>query len=137
MTDLTITATNVLASNGATKRTGVAGATITAGQSVYVDAADAGKVKLADNNASAATADVKGIALHGAHSGSPIAYVEEDNDFTPGATLTVGTIYAASGTAGGICPVADLSSGMYPAVLFIAKTTTKAVMRIVKGGVAI
>ena len=137
MADLTITAANVLASNGATKRTGKAGATITQGQTVYVDAADSSKVKLADNNASATTADVKGIALQSVASGQDITFVEEDSDFTPGATLTVGTIYAQSATAGGICPVADLSSGMYPAVLFIAKSTTKAVMKIVKGGVAI
>jgi hypothetical protein len=132
-----VTPANVLASNAATVRTGIAGATIAAGQQVYVDSADSNKVKLGDNNLSAAAADVKGIALHGSANGQPLSYVEEDPDFTPGATLTVGTIYAASATAGGICPVADLTSGMYPTVLFVAKSTTKAVMKMVKGGTAI
>jgi hypothetical protein len=50
MADLTITAANVLASGQATKETGVAGATITAGQPVYKEAAT-GLFKLSDSNA--------------------------------------------------------------------------------------
>lgn len=137
MADVTITPANVLASNAASKRTGVAGATIAAGQTVYVDSAASNTVKLADANLSAAAADCVGIALHGAAANQPITWVEEDPDFTPGGTLVVGTIYVLSGTAGGIAPAADMVSGWYPNVLFIAKSTTKAVMKLVKGGAAI
>lgn len=137
MADLSVTAANVIASNSAKRARGIAGATITAGQPVYVDTAASNVLKLADNDASAATATIAGIALHGAASGQPLEYVTEDPDFTPGATLTTGTIYVASSTAGGIAPAADLASGDYPTVLFVAKSTSKAVMKIVAGGAAI
>lgn len=137
MTALSVTAASVLASNAARRKTGVAGATITAGQALYADASASNTLKLADANASAATANPVGIALHGASSGQPLAYVEEDPDFTPGATLTVGTVYVLDATAGGIAPVADLTTGWYPNVLFIATTTTKAVMKMVHGTVVV
>jgi len=137
MADLSVTAANVLASNAARRKTGVAGATITAGQALYADASASNTLNLADANASAATANPVGIALHGASSGQPLAYVEEDPDFTPGATLTVGTVYVLDATAGGIAPVADLTTGWYPNVLFIATTTTKAVMKMVHGTVVV
>lgn len=136
MADLTITAASVLAGANAHKRTGIAGATITAGQPVYEDSADSSKFKLADNNASASTAKCVGIALHGAASGQPLTIVEEDDDFTAGATLAVG-IYALSATAGGICPVADLASGNYPVVLFVAKSTSKAIVKLIRGSAPI
>ena len=137
MTDLSITAANVLAGANARKRTGIAVATVTAGQTVYEDTTDSSKFKLADNNASAATAKCSGIALHGAAANQPLIIVEEDDDFTPGATLVTGTTYALSAAAGAICPIADLASGNFPVVLFIAKSTTKAVLKPVRGGTAI
>jgi hypothetical protein len=137
MADITVTAANVVASNAAKRGNGVAGATITAGQAVYKDAADSSKLKLADANASAASADPVGIALHGASSGQPLQYVEEDPDFTPGATLTTGAVYVLSGTPGGIAPVADLTTGWYPNVLMVAKSTSKAVMKITHGTAAV
>lgn len=136
MSDLSITAANVLAGPNARKRTGIAGATITAGQTIYEDTADSSKFKLADNNASAITAKCVGIALHGASAGQPLTVVYEDDDLTVGSTLSIG-VYTLSSTAGGICPVADLASGNYPVVLFVAKSTSKAVMKLVRGGTAI
>jgi hypothetical protein len=136
MADVVVTAANVLASSGAQKKNGTLGATATAGQAVYRDASD-GKMKLADANLSAAAADVRGILLTGGADGQPCQYIEEDDDFTPGFTVTVGTIYVLSGTAGGIAPAADLATGMYPAVLMIGKSATKVVLKIVKGGVVV
>lgn len=137
MADLSITAANVLASISASRRTGTAGATITAGAALYRDAAD-GLLKLADNNgATAALAAVEGIALNGASTGQPVAYAAADPDFTPGATLTAGEIYVLSATPGGIAPVADLAaSGAYRTVLGVAKSTTKLALAPVAGGVA-
>lgn len=134
--DLSVTAASVLASATALTGAGTAGATITAGQTLYIDASDSNKLKLADANASAATATVVGIALNGAASGQPVRYVYEDSTFTPGATLTVGEVYILSATAGGLAPVGDLASGYYPGVLFIAKTTSTGVLKIVRGTVA-
>jgi hypothetical protein len=80
MTDLTITAANVLASGQATKETGIAGATITAGQPVYKEATT-GTFKLSDSNARAEVA-VYGVALHG--SARPAAHGgQNDPSFTP------------------------------------------------------
>src|SRR2546430_2343743 len=108
MANLTITPANVLASATALTASGVAGATITAGQTIYKDATDSKKLKLSDANLSAATAAVDGIALNAASSGQPVSYVFQDDAFTPGATLVVGETYVLSGTAGALCPVADL-----------------------------
>lgn len=130
MADLSITAANVLKGANAIFQAGVSGATITAGQPVYLDSAT-GTYKLADANLSAAAATVVAISLNGASSGQPVSVLQEDDDFTPGATLVTGTVYVLSATAGAICPAADLATGWYPNVLFIAKSTTKAVMKIV------
>ena len=136
MADIVITPANVLKSAQGLSASGVAGATILAGEPLYKDSADSNKLKPADSNESAATSDVVGIALHSASAGQPIAYVYEDPAFTPGAVLTVGEVYTTSATAGGIAPVADLLTGHRTAVLFVATTAALAVLKIVKGGAA-
>lgn len=137
MADVTITAANVVASANAVKHSGVAGTTITAGQPVYKNSADNNRLYLADADASPQAADCVGVALHGASAGQPLTYAEEDPDFTPGGTLSLsaaadGGVYCLSGTAGGIAPIGDMASGDYPVLLMVAKSTTKAVLKIVK-----
>lgn len=123
MSDLSITAASVVAGSGANiDRTSNAGETITAGQAVYLAAS--GKWMKADNNSATALARVaKGIALNGAALDQPLA-VLKSGPVTIGATLTAGVAYYLSGTAGGICPVADLTTGMYPEIMGIATSTT-------------
>lgn len=138
MADISITAASVVAGANAKKRTGVAGATITAGQALYEDGASSNVLKLADANASAATAKCVGIALHGASSGQPITFVTEDDDFTPGGTLSLSAaadsgVYVLSGTAGGLAPMDDLAAAMYPVILGVAKSTTKMNLKIIQG----
>lgn len=135
MADISVTAASVLASSTALTASGVAGATILAGQTIYKDTANSNVLKLADSNSTLLISTVEGIALHGASSGQPVKYVYDDPNFTPGATLTVGQTYALSSTAGGIAPIADLTTGDFPNVLFVAKSTTTAVLKIVRGGV--
>jgi hypothetical protein len=136
MADLTITAANVLAGAGAAVSRGVAGATVTAGQSVYLDTAD-GKWKLADNNsATAAVRTPGGIALNGASNGQPLAVLTE-GPITIGAALTAGVAYYLSDTPGGICPVADLGAGEYPTVIGIASSATVLKVAINSAGVAL
>lgn len=138
MSDVSITAANVIAGANAKKRTGRAGATITAGQVVYEDSSDSSDFKLADANASAATANPVGIALHGASDGQPLTIVTEDDDFTPGGTLSLSAgadsgVYVLSGTAGGIAPMDDLAAAMYTVIIGVAKSTTKMKLKIVRG----
>lgn len=136
MADLVITPANVQAGPRALKDQGIAGATITAGQTVYLDTSDM-RMKLADANGSVAQAAVVGIALNGASNGQPITFVYDDDDFTPGATVTNGTFYVQSGNPGGIAPSADIVAGWRPALLFIGKTGNKATLKIVRTGVAV
>ena len=131
--DLSVTAANVVPGARARTVNGTAGATITAGQLLYFDST-AQTYKLADANASATTAAVVGIAAVGASSGQPIIVIIEDDDLTVGATLSMtAPVYCCSSTAGGIAPSADLTTGWYPGVVFVAKSTTKAVFKIVRG----
>lgn len=126
MSDLSITAASVLAGASVRTERGSLGATITAGQVVYLDEASTGKWLLADNNAaSAATrgAGKIGVALNGGASGQPVLVLLEGS-YTVGATMTAGVVYYLSDTAGGICPVADLASGEYPVPLGVATSTT-------------
>ena len=86
------------------------GGTIAVGAPVYKDSADS-KYKLGDNNASAATADVKGLALTpGVADG--LGYVAtEGSVILVGTTMTVGLTYYLGATAGEIVPEADLTTG--------------------------
>jgi hypothetical protein len=123
MADLTITAASVLAGSGAKKVNGTAGATITAGQAVYLDSAD-NEYKLADNDsATAAVRTVAGIALHASLDGQPLTILSQ-GPITIGATTAVGEVYCLSSTAGGICPVADIAAGDYNTIIGIGTSTT-------------
>ena len=125
--DLSITANSFLPGANAKKDIGIAGATLAIGQLIYLDSASQ-TWKLADANLSAAAASVSAIAASAGVSGQPFIYVYGDNDLTLGATLSMtAPVYCLSATAGGICPAADLSTGYYPAVVLIAKSTTKCI----------
>ena len=134
MADIIITAANVAAGAGASVINVTAGASITAGQAVYRDAAD-GLYKLADANASQAAAAAVGIALHAAASGQPLAVLTGGN-ITIGATVAVGTIYVVSGTAGGIAPAADGVTGWFTTVLGVATTAGIIAVDVQVSGVA-
>lgn len=134
MTDLVITAASVLPGSGARIVEGTAGAALTAGQALYLDSAT-NTYKLADtDSATAAVRSAVGIALHAAASGQPIA-VQTGGSITIGATLTAGDAYWLSGTAGGICPVADVAAGDYPEIIGIATSTTVMKLAFLESGV--
>jgi hypothetical protein len=88
------------------------GATIAAGQSVYLDASDS-KYKLADSNASAATAAVKGVAVTPGIDGGYGYVATGGNIILVGTTMAVGETYHVGATAGTIVPDADLTTGDY------------------------
>lgn len=121
MADLTITAASVVAGTNSQQETGTAGEAITAGQVVYRDSTR--KWKLADSDSDTdAARRATGIALNGAAANQPIT-VHRSGDITIGATLTAGTAYYLSATAGGICPVADVGAGESVCLLGLAKST--------------
>lgn len=134
MAALTVTAGSVLAGSGAVTQNVTAGETITAGQAVYKDAST-GYYKKA-STASAAAAAIAGISLNGGAVGQPIQILTAGN-INPGATVTVGEIYCASDTAGGIGPEGDNTTGDYVTVIGLGTTASNIVVDIQQGGVAI
>lgn len=111
MTDLSITAANVLAGASAITENGTFGATVTQGQVVYKDPADS-EYKPADSDGASATVKAaRGIALNAGADGQPGAILKE-GPITIGATLTPGARYYLSDTPGGIIPEADLAAPM-------------------------
>ena len=123
MPDLSITATAVVSALQPNVTTKAAGATITAGQSVYLDAAT-NRWLLADcDGAAVAARTPAGIALNGGAINQPIA-VKTSGDVTINAVLTVGEAYFQSPTPGGIAPRADVLSGDLLVLIGFAKSTT-------------
>ena len=139
MADVSVTAASVLASANATVYHQYNyGATVTAGQVVYLDSNN--KWQLKDSNAAVTgnnVADITGVCLVGGANNQPGIVCVRDSDFTPGATLTNGIIYCASPNAGAIAPSADMASGNYPTVLGPAKSTTKMNLNPAAAGVAV
>ncbi|MDW9540286.1 hypothetical protein GOB07_30310 [Sinorhizobium meliloti] len=121
MADLSINSALVVGGTNSTRDTGTAGETITAGQPIYLDATT-NKWMKSDNNGTG-TRTIHGISLNGASLNQPVS-IHKSGDITIGATLVAGTDYWLSGTAGGICPRADLVAGMDTIQIGIAKSTT-------------
>jgi hypothetical protein len=123
MADVSITAANVIAGATAVSTVGTAGVAITAGQVVALDTTTS-TIRLCDVNSATAWQRLPlGIALNGAAAGQPVSYLTA-GDITAGGTLVTGVPYFASGTAGGIRPAADNTTGDYPALLGLAISTT-------------
>lgn len=133
MADLTVTAANVLASEGATVEQGKFGATLIAGKVVYRDETTK-KYGLADSNGAAATRIVRGISLNGGGDGQPGAIVRS-GPVNVGATLTPGLAYYLSDTPGGICPVADVGAGENVVLLGVALSASILQLDIQNSGV--
>lgn len=125
MADISITAASVLKIDGSTED-GIAGATITAGQPVYLDTAT-NTYKLAgaggtNDAAGILLASVQGIALHAALANQPLR-IQNSETIAIGATVVLGGLYVLSTNVGMIAPYADLGSGHYVSVLGVATTT--------------
>jgi len=134
MADLVITPANVLAYGGAPTKDGVAGETLTAGQTLYRKAADGKLYKAAAT--SAALAAAVGVALNGGAAGQPVKYCE-GGGLNPGATVAVGTIYGVTDTAGGIGPVSERAAADFITILGIGITASRINLAINASGVAI
>ena len=133
MANLTITAANVAPGAGAKTKSGTAGAAITQGQPVYLDAT-AITILPADADVLASAA-VVGVALNAASTGQPVTY-QTSGPITIGATVVVGTAYYASTTAGSVCLESDLASGDFATFIGFATSTTVINVDIKAAGVA-
>lgn len=129
MADISITAGSVVPGTNAQVSRAIAGATITAGQTVYIDTTASNVLKLADANSSSLTATVAGIAVCGGAAGQYVTY-QTSGRLTLGGTITAGGVYVASSTAGGVAPVADLASGWRTSTIGIGLSTTVLDVRI-------
>ena len=131
MADLSVTAANVQSVPGATIKTGSAGASITAGEPVFIDSTDS-LTKPAANTGDAASR-VEGIALHAAETGQPIKYIAA-GDIDMGAVLTVGELYILAG-AGAVSPAGDAITGDWITYLGIATAADNLKLNIQASGV--
>lgn len=136
MVDIAVTAANVAQSTGANIKSGTTGAAVTAGQSLYIDTANSNVLKLADADDTALTATVCGIAINTAASGQIVNY-QSQGTINPGGTAVVGTIYVASGTAGGIAPSTDLASSDYTTIIGVGTASNAIALRILVSGVQV
>ncbi len=121
MADISITAANVVKVSG-TAQTNIAGAAITAGQTIYIDTNQ--KAQLANAVTSATTALATGIALCNAALNQPVSWLAAGGDITIGGTVVAGVPYFLSLNNGGICPFADVGTGNRTMLVGIAKNTT-------------
>lgn len=134
MSDLVITAANVVAADNAVKETKLAGETITAGKPLYVSPTTK-KFMVADSNsATAAAKTASHIALNSASLNQPLTAMKA-GDVTIGAALTAGATYFLSGD-GGICPDADVGAGENVCQIGVAKSTTVLAVKIFAPGVS-
>jgi hypothetical protein len=133
MTDLVVTAANVLEGTAARKQTGVAGSTITQGQSVFVDSS--GQLQPAQKDVDAGSAAAVGIALTAAEAGQPVVY-QSGGEMDVGATLAVGETYVVGAAGGGIAPIADLLTTEFATILGIATAAGVLKLGILQSGVA-
>ncbi|WEX76893.1 hypothetical protein PYH37_005244 [Sinorhizobium numidicum] len=134
MADLSINSALVVGGTNSTRDTGTAGETITAGQAIFLNSTT-NKWMKSDNNGTG-TRTVHGLALNGASLDQPVSMLKS-GDITIGATLVAGTDYWLSATAGGICPRADVTTGMDAIQIGIAKSTTVLAVDIQDPGVTL
>lgn len=111
MADLSPVAANVLGSSDQrVDKSYLAGATMTAGQAVYLDTTQTPprwELAQCDGSALEAGSAGVGVAQHGASNGQPLA-VQVGGEIDLGLTATEAVVYVISNTAGNIMPVTDL-----------------------------
>ena len=130
MAEISVTASAIRGESSGMSR-GTAGATITAGQTLYLDSNS--KLQLADANNTSAD-EVVGIALHGSLADQPLAYSSSGN-VTFNAALTAGIFYVVGTTAGSIAPISDATTGWRVLKLGYATSTTNLRLEITDTGV--
>ena len=132
MSDLAITAANVVVASPSTTNNGVAGATITAGQTVYLSPTTGDYLPAKANNVNTTT--VAGIALNNAAAGQPLQILTSGNYVCGGTPVVGGTYMLSAANAGGIAPVDDIVTTDYVSFLGIATSNTNIFIQILNSG---
>lgn len=133
MADITVAAANVVADYQAKIKTGVAGEAISAGEVLYIKAADDDELWLAQHDGTAIEAVAVGIALADAADAAAVTYITE-GELALGSVLTTGVVYGVSGTPGAIAPITDAGSTDYVTVIGVAKSAGTLEVKIIVGG---
>lgn len=136
MAAISITASAVIPSVNAIIKSGIAGATITQGQALYIDSTDSYKLKLT-TTATLAAATCVGLAVNAASSGQKVDYVVSDPALAIGSTQLSGDDVWLFDTTPGALTItkADLESGDYVVHLGTYVSTTAINLNITIGGV--
>jgi len=126
MADIDFTVADIRPLNGAITRRGVAGATLTPGQVVYLDGANGWKLADAD---ALASSQGKGIVVGGGHGGSSYAAGEAVDICVFGpvegfTSMTPGGLAYASTTAGDMDQTKPATAGDYPCVIGWAESAS-------------
>lgn len=137
MAAISITASSVLPSTGATKDTYVSAVAITAGQACYLLAN--GTVGLCDSDATSPAYTLLGLACNSCPgAGQPVEVATFDPSFTLGGTIAAGTVVLTHPTAGAVTStVADNTTGSFPAVVGIGIGSNKIYLKPINGGAAV
>ena len=133
MADLSFTAANVVADYQAKIKSGVAGEAISAGEAIYVKAADDDELWIAKHDGTALEAVAVGIALADATDGATVTYITE-GELAVGSILTAGVVYGLSATYGAVAPITDTGSSDYVTVLGVAKSAGTLEVKIIVSG---
>jgi hypothetical protein len=123
MADLTVTSTNVISGDNAHIQEGQFGETVIAGQVVYKSSTTNLWMRADANSVTIEARHAIGIALNGGAVNQP-AIVQTSGKINVGATLTPGAAYYVSANPGGICPVADVTTGSAVCQLGLAESTS-------------
>jgi hypothetical protein len=139
MAAITPTASQVVpADNAVIDASRVAGATITAGQLVYLDANDSYKAKLFDSDG-VGTTTLYGIAVGGASAGQTVP-IQVGGDLDLGAdaaAATAGYVVHGMATAGAITiTTADVAVGAFMGVIGVGYAAGKIRVSVINAGAA-
>lgn len=113
MADITITAANVQPGSTVRTKQVTLGATVAAGQWVYLDTAAADVAKLAQADGTALEATVEGMALSDGVTGQLVLIAQSGSIVTVGSVLGKGDSYNLAATAGKMANEADLATTQY------------------------
>lgn len=134
MAALSVTPASVLKISGSVSN-GAAGATVTAGQGAYFDAAT-NSYKPAQADGTAEEVAAVGIFLNGAATGQPVQ-VQTSGVVAIGATVVVGEVYAVGTGAGDILPHSELANPNRVCLLAVGTTAAQLTLNIFNAGVQV
>jgi hypothetical protein len=132
MADITVSSSLVQPSETAPFESGVCAASFTAGQLGYLDGS-LNKWKLAVATAQPAAA-ARGVATANYSTGQ-IGRFQTHETLNLGGGVSVGTVYAVSTNAGGIAPIADVTTGNWITPVAVGATTNNLSLNIFRSGI--